>query len=72
MTRDEVVGCLGSTGEKRGVRITFSDGVVQLVDVFCVDEEGVLHSGPDGTDPQGYWTRFEHIRLIEHTPDQDG
>jgi hypothetical protein len=59
------VGCLGSDGEKRSVRVTFSDGVVQLVDVSCVDEEGVLHSGPDGTQPQGYWTQFEDISAIE-------
>jgi hypothetical protein len=69
VTRDEVVGYLGSDGEKRSVRITFSDGVVQLVDIFCVDEEGVVHSGPDGTEPQGYWTRFVDISAIENTTD---
>jgi hypothetical protein len=65
VTRDEVVGCLGSEGKTRAVRITFSDSVVQLVDVSCVDEEGVLHSGPNGAESQGYWTRFADITAIE-------
>jgi len=51
--------------EGRRVRITFTDDVVQQVDIASVDDEGVLHSGPDGVDPAFVWTRFESIRLVE-------
>jgi hypothetical protein len=65
MTRDEVKAIVeGGSGERR-FRITFSDGVTQAVDVAAVDDEGVLHSGPDGNEPSGYWTRFENIVAIE-------
>jgi hypothetical protein len=35
------------------------------VEISSVDEEGFLHSGPDGSDPDGFWTRFEGVTLIE-------
>jgi hypothetical protein len=64
MTRDEFRAIV-DTGSGRLLRITFSDGVTQSVDVAAVDDEGVLHSGPDGSEPKGYWTRFENIVAIE-------
>jgi hypothetical protein len=63
MTADEVVAALTANIGKR-VRLTFEDGVIQTVDIGNIDEEGVLHSGPDGAEPNGYWTRFEHIRSV--------
>ena len=64
MTRDEIRPIVEASGGRR-LRITFSDGVTQSVDVAAVDDEGVLHSGPDGSEPKGYWTRFESIVAIE-------
>lgn len=64
MTRDEIKSIVDVSGGRR-LRITFSDGVTQSVDVAAVDDEGVLHSGPDGSEPKGYWTRFESIVAIE-------
>lgn len=69
MTRKDVEAILSpKVGEKidRRFRIKFSDGVTQSVNVDSMDDEGVLHSGPDGTEPQGYWTRFEDIDAIEN------
>jgi hypothetical protein len=60
MTRDEVAAF-----DWKRARVTFDDGVVQLVDIQGVDDEGFLHSGPDGENPRGFWTRFESVRLIE-------
>ena len=64
MTREEVKRTLLESNGKR-VRITFDDDVVQSVDIAAVDDEGVLHSGPDGVNPSFFWTRFESIRLVE-------
>lgn len=46
------------------LRVTFSDGVIQSVDINSVDEEGFLHSGPDGENPDGFWTRFEGVSSL--------
>jgi hypothetical protein len=64
MTRDEICAIVDASGDRR-LRITFADGVTQSVDVAAVDDEGVLHSGPDGNEPEGYWTRFESIVAID-------
>jgi hypothetical protein len=64
MTRDEITAIVEASGGRR-LRITFSDGVSQSVDVGAIDDEGVLHSGPDGNEPESYWTRFENIASIE-------
>lgn len=64
MTRNEVADLLEANIGKR-IRITFDDGVIQSVEVSSVDDEGFLHSGPDGGDPQAFWTRFEGVTLIE-------
>ena len=64
MTPKEVVDTLNSNIGKR-LRITFDDGVVQSVDINSVDDEGFLHSGPNGDNQQGFWTRFDGVRLIE-------
>ncbi len=64
MTRDEIRAIVDASSGRR-LRVTFSDGVTQSVDVAAVDDEGVLHSGPDGSEPKGFWTRFESIVAIE-------
>lgn len=64
MSREEVILALMANQGKR-VRVTFDDDVVQDIDIHSVDEEGVLHSGPDGNDPAHFWTRFEDVRLVE-------
>jgi hypothetical protein len=65
MTAADILDALKSNIGKR-VRVTFDDGVVQSVDISSVDDEGFLHSGPDGIDPHGFWTRFEGVILVEH------
>jgi hypothetical protein len=64
MNRAEIIDAL-TTSIDRKIRVTFDDGVVQSVAICTVDEEGFLHSGPDGIEPAGYWTRFEGVTLIE-------
>ena len=64
MTRNEVAEVLQANIGKR-LQITFSDGVIQYVEVSSVDDEGFLHSGPDGGDPQAFWTAFEAVTRIE-------
>ena len=64
MTLKEVEAVLRANVGKR-LRITFDDGVIQSVDVSSIDDEGFLHSGPDGVDPQGFWTRFEGVKLVK-------
>jgi len=64
MTSDEVVAVLRANKGKR-VRVTFDDGVVQVVDINNVDEEGVTHSGPDGIEPAGFWTFHWSITWVE-------
>jgi hypothetical protein len=64
MTPEEIKRMLLDSQGKR-VRITFRDDVIQSVDIEAVDDEGVLHSGPDGADPAFFWTRFESISLVE-------
>jgi hypothetical protein len=64
MTPTEVADALQKNIDKR-LRITFDDGIIQSVSVHSVDQEGFLHSGPDGTDPTQFWTRFEGVKLIE-------
>jgi hypothetical protein len=66
MTRDEIRAIVEASGGRR-LRITFSDGVTQSVDVADVDDEGVLHSGPDGGEPKGCWTRIESVVAIERS-----
>jgi hypothetical protein len=64
MTATEILDVLNANIGKR-VRVTFDDGVVQSVEISSVDEEGFLHSGPDGTNPDGFWTRFESVTFVE-------
>ena len=64
MTPEEIANTLNAYIGKR-LRITFDDAVVQSVEISSVDEEGFLHSGPDGSDPDGFWTRFEGVVSIE-------
>jgi hypothetical protein len=46
MTGDEIKAVV-EVGSSCRFRITFSDGVTPSVGVAAVDDEGVLHSGPD-------------------------
>jgi hypothetical protein len=64
MTAAEIMDALNTNIRKR-VRVTFGDGVVQSVEIGSVDEEGFLHSGPDGSGPNDFWTRFESVALVE-------
>jgi hypothetical protein len=64
MTPKEIADALRVNIGKR-LRITFSDGIVQCVDVGSVDEEGFVHSGPNGDQPDNFWTRFEDVMLVE-------
>lgn len=64
MTTTEIIRTLQASVGKR-IRITFDDGIVQRVIVSSVDDEGFLHSGEDGADPQAFWTSFESITLLE-------
>jgi hypothetical protein len=60
MTRKEVKAFLLANEGKR-VRVTYADGLIQSVDVVSVDDEGFVHSGPDGETPQGFWSDFDGI-----------
>ena len=53
------------------VRVTFVDGVLQRVDIAGVDDEGFVHSGPDGANPRGYWTPFESVTRVEAVGSRD-
>lgn len=64
MTPQEARDVLVRNVNKR-VRISFFDGVVQNVDVSSVDDEGFVHSGADGENPTGYWTRFESVTRVD-------
>ena len=66
MTYNEVKELLVASAGRR-VRITFSDGAVQVVEVGTIDEEGFVHSGPDGNEPDQYWTRFESVISVDAT-----
>jgi hypothetical protein len=65
MTTEQV---LFANLEKR-VRITFTDGIVWNVDIRSVEQEGFLHSGPDGVEPDGYWSRFDSVVEVRNTVD---
>jgi hypothetical protein len=64
MTSKEILDALNANVGKR-VGISFDDGVLQSVDIDCVDDEGFLYSGPDGNEFRTFWTRFEGVRLLE-------
>jgi hypothetical protein len=64
MTATEILDALNANIGKR-VRVTFEDGIIQSVEISSVDEEGFVHSGPNGTDPDGFWTRFEGVNRVE-------
>jgi len=42
-------------------RLTWADGVVQVVRIDVADDEGFLHSGPNGDAPRHFWTRFGDV-----------
>ncbi|MDT8070732.1 MAG: hypothetical protein ROO76_21435 [Terriglobia bacterium] len=70
MPMDTAVQLLRANVSKR-MRVTFTDGVTQLIDIDWVDDEGFGHSGANGTDPKAYWTRFEGIAHLEPASDAD-
>jgi hypothetical protein len=63
MDASEILAALTANIGKR-VRITFGDSVTQVVEIDCVDDEGFLHSGDGGGDPQDFWTRFEDVESV--------
>ena len=63
MTPQEIIETLRANVGKRVV-ITFDDGVVQSVNVNSVDQEGFVHSGPDGEGPEHFWTRFTSVAFV--------
>jgi hypothetical protein len=67
MTEKEIIDVLRPNIGKR-VRVTFEDGVTQSIDISSVDEEGFVHSGPNGDNPDGFWSRFEGVIAIETQP----
>ncbi len=64
MTPKQIIDTLRASIGKR-LRVTFEDGIIQSVDINSVDDEGFLHSGPNGDNPEAFWTRFESVRLLE-------
>ena len=64
MTPSEVKERLTASAGRR-VRVTFTDGVILAVDIGSIDDEGFVHSGPEGSDPDLYWTRFESVISVE-------
>jgi len=69
VTTEEIKAALHANEGKRA-RVSFRDRVTQSVDIAAVDQEGVLHSGPDGVEPARYWTRFESIDDVEPESDK--
>ena len=67
MTEKEIIDVLRANIGKR-LRVTFEDGVIQSIDISSVDEEGFLHSGPNGDNPDGFLSRFEDVIAIETQP----
>jgi hypothetical protein len=61
---EEIINCLRASSGRR-MRVTFSDGVVQMVIIGPVDDEGFLHCDPDGADRQAFWTRFKDVDALE-------
>lgn len=66
MTQEEIIAALHAAAGKR-IRVTYDNGTVESVDVAAVDDEGFLHSGPDGIEPAMWWTRFISIRHVENS-----
>ena len=64
MTPQEIMEVLRANTGKR-LRVTFEDGMVESVTIDSVDDKGFVHSGPDGENSQGFWTRFEFVKLLE-------
>ena len=63
MTVKQIRDILSASIGKR-LQITFADDAIQCVDINAVDDEGFLHSGPDGIEQQFWWTRLEDIKSI--------
>jgi len=77
MASDEVQRVVRASVGKR-VRLVFTDGLAESVDVDCVDDEGFVYSGPEPSaygrnyelvtrNPAQYWTRFQAIASIDPT-----
>jgi hypothetical protein len=64
MTVEQVKETL-RTHEGRRLRITYFDDKSWSVDVDGVDEDGFLHSGPEGAGQRHYWTRYEDVKFID-------
>jgi hypothetical protein len=63
MIRDEIRAALKANNGKR-VRLTYTDGEMEIVNISSVDDEGFVHSGPNGENQDGFWTRFESVSNV--------
>jgi len=61
-TREAVLTLRNVSG--RRLQVTFDDGITQVVDISAVDDEGFLHSGPDGIEPAHWWTTYSSVIAI--------
>ena len=64
MTLEEIEAVIQANVGKR-LRLTLQNGAVQSVEISSVDDEGFVHSGPNGENPDGYWTPFEEVKRAE-------
>jgi hypothetical protein len=64
MSINEVKAILHAN-EGHRLRITFADDVAQSVDINAVDQDGFLHSGPEGAGQAYWWTRYEDVKFID-------
>jgi hypothetical protein len=63
MSREQIIEILAANIDK-WVQVTFDDGHVESITVQSVDDEGFLHSGPDGINPGFYWSIFDEVTAV--------
>jgi hypothetical protein len=66
----EEIQTILTTNVGRRVRLTWDDGTTQAVDIGSVEDEGFLHSGPGGIEPNFWCTRFDSVLRIEPDANQ--
>ena len=64
MSPEEVEAFVRANPRKMA-QLTWADGEVQSVLIDCADQEGFLHSGPNGKDPRYFWSRFGDVISAE-------
>jgi len=65
---DEIQSVVKANVGKK-VRVVWNDRIIQWVDVASCDDEGFMHSGPDGENPSTYFTRFDTVERIDSAND---